>query len=73
MTITYSHTSPVTADTISDAKHAVREEAIRVRASAAAAKAVVFVRGDDALYAYLDQDGADADETGAAAFAAIAI
>ncbi len=71
MTITYSHKSPAAADSIRDAKHAIREEAIRVRQSAGAAEAVVFIHSEDGIYAYLDQAAADADETGAAAFATI--
>lgn len=71
MMIRYSHTSPATADSIARAKHVIRQEAIRVRESAAAAAAVVFVSTEDGIYAYLDQDEADADETGILAFATI--
>lgn len=71
ITIRYQHTSPASAATISDAKRLVRDAAVRVRETADAADAVVFVRCDDGLYAYLDQASADADDTGVAAFAVI--
>lgn len=69
--IRYSHTSDKSAETMADAKDAVRKEAVAVREAASAQNTVVFVRADGDVYAYLDQAAADADDTGAAAFAVI--
>lgn len=69
--IRYHHTGPVTVATIEDAKRAVTTEAVRVRQFADAVTRVVFVPAEDGIYAYLEQADADADESGAAAFAVI--
>ncbi len=71
MIIHYSHTVPVHVASMGDAKRHVRDEAMRISGSAEAADRVVVIRGDDGVYAYLDQEAADADDTGAAAFAVI--
>ena len=70
-TITYNHTGPESAEGMAAAKAVVREQALRALESAAAHAAVVFVRTDDGVYAYTSQEAADADDTGAAAFATI--
>lgn len=71
MIIRYDHRAPQHADTTIEAKSLIRDEAMRMRGAAAARADVVFVRADDGIYAYLDQDAADADQTGAQALAVI--
>ena len=69
--VRYNHTGTIFSENMTSAKTAVREEAARVQGNADAASAVVFVLADDGIYAYLRQDEADADDTGATAFAVI--
>ncbi len=72
-TIRYNHTGPAKAGCLADAKLAVRRQAMTDLgfALSAAPKEVVYVRAEDGIYAYLSQADADADETGANAFAVI--
>lgn len=58
------------ADTLTDAKSKVRTEAGRMMGGNPG-NDVVFIRADDGVYAYLDQEDADHDEAGANAFAVI--
>lgn len=57
------------ADSSSDAKSKVRTEAGRMLGE----DDVVFIACEDGIYAYLSQEDADADQTGASAFAVISI
>lgn len=69
-TITYADQT-ITVDSLAAAKSAVQHRAARYRAHADAGDSVVYVRAGGDIYAYLDQDAADADDTGALAFAVI--
>ena len=68
--VSFQHTY-LTAETLANAKHIVREQAIHLMERADADKDVVFVSADGDIYAYLDQARADADDTGTLAFAVI--
>lgn len=58
------------AESVADAKAKVRIEAGRMLGGASEDD-VVFVSAEDGRYAYLSQEEADSDETGANAFAVI--
>lgn len=69
--VRYHHTGPRKATSTSDAIELVRDEAVRVVGSAEARKSLFVVRADDGHYCYLTQADADADDSGASAFAVI--
>ena len=70
-TVTYNHTGPSQHATMRDAKHAIREEAIRVRARHDADKDVVFLACEEATYAYLDEEQRQQLDGTAESFASI--
>lgn len=63
--IRYNHRSTQTADSYAAALAKVRTEMLPQK------NAPVEIKCDDGTYIYRDQDSADADDTGAAAFAVI--
>jgi len=69
--IRYHHTGPQRATSTIEAIDLVRDEAMRVVWSAEARKSLFVVRAEDGHYCYLTKDNADADDSGASAFAVI--
>lgn len=69
--VRYSHTGPQRANTADGALDLVRDEAMRVVGSTEARSDVCVVRAEDGYYCYLTEGDADADNSGASAFAVI--
>ena len=69
--VAYNHTSSRTVADLASARSAVLREARQVDGDVRADDDLVYIRCEDGIYVYLSQDAADADETGAAAFACI--